>query len=38
MSNYMDAFVIPVRRADLDTCKRMFWGGFETIVGLAAGH
>ena len=38
MSNYIDAIAIPVPRASLDTYKRMFWGGFQTIIGFAAGH
>jgi uncharacterized protein YbaA (DUF1428 family) len=38
MSHYIDAVVVPVPHANLDTYKRMSWGGFETIIGLAPGH
>lgn len=38
MSHYIDAILHPVPSASLDTYKRMFWGGFETIVGLPTGR
>jgi uncharacterized protein YbaA (DUF1428 family) len=37
MANYVDGIVVPVPSMPFDG-KRMFWGGFQTVVGLAAGH
>jgi len=42
MSHYIDGFVVPVPKVKLaayralarKACKRMFWGGFKTMVEL----